>query len=126
MLQHEKSKICDCCGIGERLEVDHINENHQDDSAGNHQTLCKYCHTEKSRDRDLCLKVMEACKADPRLKSTVQQASMKWLRKIKDKQPRPATNNPQLKLLSHPEPYTVEKTKLIIAGIIRNNPDIDE
>ncbi len=31
------------------LEVDHVNNNHKDDSKGNHQTLCRCCHAYKSR-----------------------------------------------------------------------------
>jgi hypothetical protein len=37
-------ETCECCGGNHKLAIHHINENWQDNSINNLQTLCVYCH----------------------------------------------------------------------------------
>ena len=127
MLHYYKSGTCDCCGIDESLERDHINETHKDNSAGNLQTLCKHCHMQKGRmGLPLFNHIMELCRADLRMKATMRKGSLEWLRKTKDY--RPKETQPKLFELANPndqyKPYTDDEVKLIIAAYVRGNPSI--
>ena len=127
MLHYNKSRKCDCCGIYENLKRDPINQTHSDNTSGNHQTLCKHCHMEKGRmGLPLFNYIMGLCKADLRMKATMQKGSREWLRQTKDRRPKET----QSKLLepTNPngqyEPYTDDEIKLIISAYVRGNPDI--
>ena len=37
-------EMCECCGGDQKLAIHHVNEDWQDNSIGNLQTLCVYCH----------------------------------------------------------------------------------
>ncbi len=37
-------EMCECCGGKHKLAIHHVNENWQDNSIENLQTLCVYCH----------------------------------------------------------------------------------
>ena len=129
MLHYYKSGTCDCCGIDESLERDHINETHKDNSAGNLQTLCKHCHMQKTRvGLEFFNYIMKICKADPRMKATMREGSQRWLRKTKDYHPKGDKAQPRLFEMGTPheqyEPYTDDEVKLIIATYIKDNPAI--
>ena len=130
MLHYHESGTCDCCGIDESLERDHINETHKDNSAGNLQTLCKHCHMEKTRlGLTFFNYIVEICKADPRMKATMRQGSLGWLRKTKDYRPKDGEAQPTLFDMATPheqhEPYADDESKLIIATYIKDNPAIE-
>ena len=80
---------CELCGITDRLELDHINEDHEDNSAGNFQTLCKHCHMQKTRMHgDLFDVLRELVKSDPKMKATMMNGSVNWLAQTKDAPPK--------------------------------------
>ena len=37
-------EMCECCGGSQKLAIHHVNEDWQDNSIENLQTLCVYCH----------------------------------------------------------------------------------
>jgi hypothetical protein len=39
-----RGRRCECCGTDRRLHVHHVNEDWRDNSPGNLQTLCIFCH----------------------------------------------------------------------------------
>ena len=126
MLHYYKSGTCDCCGIDESLERDHINETHKDNSAGNLQTLCKHCHMQKGKmGLPLFDFIKNLCREDLRMKATMEQGSRRWLRQTKDHRSKPKSDNARLPLfVKEYEPYTDDEVKLIIAAYVRGNPSI--
>jgi len=127
LIQYRKKRICDCCGIDESLETDHINKDDSGNIVGNHQTLCKHCHTQKGKmGLPLFNYIKDLCGADPRMKTTMQQGSLRWLRKTIDYLPKSRSDNAKQPLLDigKYEPYTDDEVKLIISTFIRGNPAI--
>lgn len=126
MLRYGKRKTCDCCGIDESLETDHIKEEHSDNSDGYRQALCKHCHMQKGKmGLPLFDYIKELCWADRRMKATMQQGSRRWLRQAKDYRSKPKGDNARLPLfVKEHEPYTDKEFKLIISTFVRGNPAI--
>ena len=80
---------CELCGITDRLELDHINEDHEDNSAGNFQTLCKHCHMTKTRMGIGLFNILrEIVERDAKMKATMLDGSVKWLATTKDAPPK--------------------------------------
>ena len=126
MLRYRKKETCDCCGIDESLETDHINEDHSDNSLGNRQKLCKYCHMQKGKmGLPLFDFIKNLCREDLRMKATMEQGSRRWLRQTKDHHSKPKSDNARLPLfVKEYEPYTDDEVKLIISTFVRGNPAI--
>ena len=79
---------CELCGIRDRLELDHINETHEDNSPGNLQTLCKHCHMTKTRmGEPLFGALRRLIEEDPKMKATKLHGSVTWHRQLKDAPP---------------------------------------
>ena len=126
MLRYRKKETCDCCGTDESLETDHINEDHSDNSLGNSQKLCKFCHMQKGKmGLPLFDFIKNLCREDLRMKATMEQGSRRWLRQTKDYRSKPRGNNEHLPLfVKEYEPYTDDEVKLIVSTFVRGNPAI--
>ena len=70
---------CAVCGLTIGLEIDHVNENHFDNSAGNRMTLCKYHHMEKSRAGVESSKShLQLIRTNPKMKRLERETAQRW------------------------------------------------
>jgi hypothetical protein len=73
---------CAVCNLTIGLEIDHVNENHFDNSSGNRMTLCKHHHMEKTRmGRDLFKELLQLTRAHRDIKDTTRQTAQRWILK---------------------------------------------
>ena len=71
---------CRACGLTIALEIDHVNENHFDNSSGNRRTLCKFHHMEKTRmGNRLFKKLIQRVRKHPELKEATRHTAQRWL-----------------------------------------------
>ena len=71
---------CRACGLTIALEIDHVNENHFDNSSGNRMTLCKFHHMEKTRmGRDLFEEFPLWTREHPDIKNATRHTAQRWL-----------------------------------------------
>ena len=71
---------CRACGLTIALEIDHVNENHFDNSSGNRRTLCKFHHMEKTRmGRDLFEEFLQWTREHPDIKDATRHTAQRWL-----------------------------------------------
>ncbi len=126
MIRYHKKGTCDCCGIYESLDADHSIGNHSDSSHSNCQTLCKHCYMQKGKmGLPLFDYIKNLCRADLRMKATMQQSSQQWFRKTKGYRRKPKYDSSNLTIsISEYEPYTDHEFRLIISAFIRGNPGI--